>query len=758
MPAKPSALNKVEEFIDQTTKKLTPELRAPNRVMTIKLSILFALLTLIALILSLRVLLSGEDQIAAVDNFENSDRNSIVNNPSKKIATPKRTSIFEIYPTFTIQDLGSEAIHEADKVLSIVNDLSVLSSSMRDTLLRGEKPSDEWMNVWKKSITTTSIGWIHVDSSTLRSVSDQMVKVLSAAELKQTYVDDLLQQLQIPNLQLRTPLSVNQRVWTAGILAKVSCDPKLNSVTRSSARSHQLPRLSTCDEIEARHQVLDFVARELVDLSEFDDRVFVLWESWLTCCEQLQPLEVTSLRQLQTLRHLLESNVDLTRVSNTRKVLGRIVQEIEWTKGETSRDFVLSLYRNDSISSSDLEALGYLFLSSKTNDWFLHKHHISANATNNERNTVASVLANDWPVTRVIAAHALNLPIPPGFDASFLIEWKSRLQRIQNAPQNSPSTLASLRLLNQSSVSLWRGRPDLAFDLLEKVDTLDLLVPEKIESSMLPNDGSWSNRYFDARSDREARIDAIDTLYNSAATDLGPVDAETLAAAALLQQSSQIRVAATEAVIQQFPTGANVAVAILNNLHKARSKQQVAKLVANLTEAILPEFSDSRWDQEARRALVQHALTVKYPEQKVLDAVSNALSRSLISETILIDPSILPPSRELDALAAIKMLVRTWRRDLTTMYASNSGIEFNPTGVMQEYLQYQLQYLQLLTVEEARWRGVEELTESSLLVTEATTNASNIVQQITQVELEISQHWDRLLGDLHTEYVKTMKQ
>ena len=758
MPAKLSAVNKVEEFIDQTTKKFTPELRAPTRVMTIKLSILFAILTLIALILSLSVLLSSDDEIPAVENFESTDRNSSLNTPSEEVVTPKISSIFDEYPTFPVQVLGNEAIHEADNVLSVVKDLSALSTSIRDSLLRGENTSTEWIKTWKRCIKSTSIGWLHVDSSTLRSVSDRMCEVLSAAELQQTYVDELLQQLHIPNLQLRSPLTVHQRVWTAGILAKISCDPKLNSVTRTSARSHQLPRLNTCDEVEARHQILDFVARELIDLTEFDDRVFVLWESWLTCSKQLQPVVSSVTRQLIAMQNLLETNVDLSRISNTRKVLGRIVQEIEWTKGETSRDFVLALYRNDSISSKDLHALGFLFHSLKNNTWFLNKHHISSNATSRERKAIASVLTRDWPLTAVATTPSLHLKIPPGFDASFPIEWKSRLKRIQSAPGNSPSTLASLRLLNQSSVSLWRGRPDLAFDLLEKVDTLDLLVPEKVESKILPNDGSWSSSYFDARSDKEARIDAIDTLYNSAATDLGPLDAETLAAAALLQQSIKIRKAATEAVIHQFSRGTNVAIAILNNLHRARSKQQIAKLVANLTEAILPEFSDSRWDHEARRALVQHALTVKYPEQKELDAVSNALSRSLMSETILIDPSILPPSREVDALAAIKMLVRAWKRDLTTMYASTGGIVFSPTGVMQEYLQYQLQYLQLLAAEEARWRGLEEIDDSTRLITKASANATNIVQQVTRVEMEIAHHWDRLLSDLSTEYMKTMKQ
>ena len=758
LPPKQSAINKVEEFLDQATKKFTPELRAPSRVMTIKLSILFGLLTVIAFILSLSVLLSSDTPASVQEEIMETDRKSIFNQPSEESFAPQAEVFFDKYPTFKVQDMDNATINAADQILSIVKELSTLSTSIRNSLLRGDSPSDQWNTTWNSCVDTTSMGWMHVNSATLRSVSNHMIDVLIHAELNQTFIDTLIEQLQLPPLQLRSPLTVSQRAWSVGFLARVSCEPKLSSLSRASARALQLPQITTCDEVEARYQALDLSAKELVDLSEFDDRVFLLWGNWISTVHELKNTEATTKRFLNVIRNLIDNNVDLSRVSNTRKVLGRILQETDWKNGFHGRDFVTDLYRNDSISSQDLTILGHLFLSSKNKSWFRHKHLVSSTDSRRNRELASSKLMQDWPITTTVAAQTMNLRIPAGFDRSFPSEWKSRLKAIQQDKSSSPSILAKLRLLNEASVSLWRGRPDLAFDLLDQIDKFDLLVPEEQQSMQLPNDGNWSNLYFDARSDRAARVDAIDTLYNSAATDLGRQDADTLASAALTQQSSRISTAATEAIVQQFSTGTNVAIAILNNLHRSRSKQQVAKLVANLTEAILPEMSDSRWDHEARRALVQHALTVKYPHQKELDSVSTELTRSLISETILIDPSTLPPSREIDTLSAIKMLVRAWKRDLTTMYVVKTTIEFNPTGVMQEYLQYQLQYLQLMEEEEARWRGLESFDEPAGYMAEVAIEFSDIVQQVTHVEMTIALHWDQLLNDLLNEYERVIVQ
>jgi len=757
LPKKQTAMNRMEEFLDQATKRFTPELRSPSPVMTIKLSVLFALLTIIAFVLCLRVLLSSNTQNPIEESFANVDRNSIFNTPAEETLKPITVAFFDQYPTFNSQDLSSASINAADQILSNVRELSSLSVSIRDSLLRGDSPSREWENIWKNCVSSTSLGWMHVDSATLRSASDRMIDVLLQAELQQTYVDVLIQHLKITTLQLRSPMSVNQRVWSMGILARLGCDPKLSSLTRSSARNLQLPLIATCDEIEARYLALDLTAEELIELSEFDDRIFSLWESWISTVQQLGTRAATVDRFLYAMKKLLETNVDLSRKSNTRKVLGRILQEVEWTKGVKGRDFVIDLYRDLSVSSIDMMVLGHLFLESTNVPWFSDAHLVYSDDSRKEREIAATSLKRDWYVVATTSTPTLNLKIPAGLNPSLIKEWKLRLDKIQREISGSPSKLAILRLLNGSSVALWRGRPDIASDLINRLDNLDLMVAHDQQTIILPSDGNWSKQYFDARSSRTARIDAIDTLYNSDAMDLGPQDADTLASAALTQESTKIRVAATEAIVQQFSTGSNVAIAILNNLHQSRSKQQVAKLVANLTEAILPEFSDSRWDQEARRALVQHALTIRYPSQRELDAVSNELSRSLISETILIDPSTLPPSREVNALDAIKMLVQAWRRDLTTMYVPKVAIEFNPTGVMQEYLQFQLQYLQLINEEEARWRGLERIANPSGFIADVAVDSPDIVKQLIQVELAISLHWDRLLTDLQSEYERVME-
>jgi hypothetical protein len=542
-----------------------------------------------------------------------------------------------------------------------------------------------------------------------------------------------------------------QRVWFVGIIANISCDQRLSAATRATARRIQIPSILTCSEIEARALSLDIIAQELVEMTEFDAKVFVCWENWIEAVHQLPFGASASDRFLHAIELLIATNVDLSRESNTRKVLGRIVSETKWTQNLIARDRLLSMYQDPNTSTEKLWMLGRLLLSSNATTWFTNRHLVLPTATLSDRSAIASVLYAQWPVEVATAAPVWSLSIPAGFNEELAKSWKSYFREFQNVTPFDPSSIAHLRILNESAVYIWKGRPDLAQSSLVRLDNLDLLFIEDQTRRLLHPDGKWSELFFNARSRPFRAIEILEELLGREMNDLGPQDADTIASAALTQFSSKIRVAATDVVISQFKNGRNVAIAILNNLYKVRSKQQVAKLVASLTDAILPDMSDPRWMEEAHRALVQHAMTVMHPEQRVLDAVSNEVSSSLIAELLLLDPSILPPSSEIDSTTAISLLVNAWRREIPPQYLPKSESTFNPTGIMQEYLQYQLEYLQLVRADEVNWRGGGSLPTTSMLTDDLGKESSNIVGQLTQVELTIARHWDRIISDLTTE-------
>ena len=70
---------------------------------------------------------------------------------------------------------------------------------------------------------------------------------------------------------------------------------------------------------------------------------------------------------------------------------------------------------------------------------------------------------------------------------------------------------------------------------------------------------------------------------------------------------------------------------------------------------------------------------------------------------------------------------------------------------MQKYLQYQLEYLQLVRADEVNWRGGGSLPTTSMLTDDLGKESSNIVGQLTQFELTIARHCYRILSDFTTD-------
>jgi hypothetical protein len=310
---------------------------------------------------------------------------------------------------------------------------------------------------------------------------------------------------------------------------------------------------------------------------------------------------------------------------------------------------------------------------------------------------------------------------------------------------------ATLRILNEAAVSIWRGRPDLATRAIDMAERIELDTSEQFHTVEVESDGIFSKRFLDAGKDQYDQIDAIDAFFNTEATDLGTRDADLLVSIALMNRKTKVRRAATKAITEQFKNGPIVAIAIVQYISKAKTKEQITSLVANLTNAILPEQDSLHWHSAARNALVQHALTAGNQQQWELDEISNDISTSLIAEYLMLNPSALPLSQEVQPLTALEMIVASWRRILPPAYVQLNEIDFNPTGILQQYLLKQIEYLSLLKAEEARWRSMQHPVDNVHLILEKLHQKKTILEQLNYVELEISLHWSRLLEEVLSE-------
>ena len=748
IPKKKSTFSVVDSFLSDAAKKFTPELSSPNPVMTIKLAVLFSILTLLAFILSLQVLLTDE-HITQEDLTQTQ-----TSYPASKTQQPinQDVALFAIFPTFKVDGIEQSMLSFADKGVDQPKQLATIASSIRDSLLKGEEPTSSILQEWNQSIDVLAIGWPFMDTKILHSAEKQLFDVLLQAEMDVAFVQKLLQSLQSPSIKLGVPSSLARATWSAGILARLSCDQRLGTTVRSIANKAQLSAITTCDSNEARKQVLQIFANDLLLRTEFDSRSLDMWEAWIIIAQQLQNSSQVPEQQIQLVKSILQSDIDLFRDSNTRNVLGRIVNSTDWTSSPMTRDSICEVISSEEYSSVDIAMLTEIFNSSDSNSWFDERFVVNQNDSINTRDEIATRLLKHWPVDRSNTPAVWTLAIPTGFDIDIVEKWIAQVNKILHQSTINAQAFAKLRMLNEAAISIWKGRPDLALHAMDKSEIFSIDSSNYFKTSRQEVDGTFSDLYHNAGKDEFEQLEAIDSLLNDEHTDLGPRDATLLATIAIANSKYRLRMEASRVIVEQFPNGPNVALALLNNFHKAKTKEQISSLVAGLTDSILPDQDALDWKMSARKAFVQHSLTAGNRFLWEFDEASSAISSSLLSEYLLLNPEHLPINSEIAPLDAIEMVVQSWLRAIPPAFQTSNQIAFSPTGVLQFYLLKQLEYYSLLKAEESRWRSEQNPIHSMHSLTDRLHDNSTIFEQLTVIETEISLHWLQLFSEVTAEY------
>jgi len=754
VPKKMSTASSIDSFIAKTAEKFTPELSSPSTVMTVKLAILFSFLTVVAFVLSLSVLLSEH----APSSNEESKVPQVTNAPSANQELQTREALFKQYPAFNVDGIEQSLLGYADQCFEQPSLLASLASSIHESLVNGDAPESSVLLDWNKSIDILGLGWVFIDSLTLQSAKTQIIQVLLQAEMYPGFAKQLAESIELPQLRTGYPLRVSQAIWKSGLLAALSCDLRLSAELRSLLKKMQFKEIETCDYVEARLLAMGLVTQQLLSNTEFDERSLDAWEAWIIIANQMEKVTNDVQLQIGLVTSVLSSNLDLLRVSNTRKVLGRIILETDWVSSATARDSLCDLIQSNAVSSIDLALLTSLFHYSGNTTWFNETHLVQQASSMQHRRTISSRLKKDWPIDDNERIAVWNLSLPIGLDVELVKEWNRQTIHIVEKSRTAKSQLAELRLLNEVAVSMWRGRPDLAAHALDRTKRFELDASDYFQPEYVEVDGTFSDKYRAAGQDKFDKLESIENLVKSSATDLGKHDASRLVSIALVNNRSVLRDAATKMIIEKFSNGKNVAMSLLNVFSRARSNEQITKLVANLTDVILPDPQSKSWSTSARRAFVQHALTVGNQELWGLDEIANILATSLISEYLMLNPDALPLSAEVTPNVAIEMVVDSWKRSLPPKYQRPDEPTFNSTGLLQDYLEKQLEYLLLMKSVESKWRNDDLLIDPEELDLPRLHKKKSIFEQLISVEKQISIHWLDLFADVIDEHTKRMRQ
>ncbi|HIB01157.1 MAG TPA: hypothetical protein EYO40_00900 [Phycisphaerales bacterium] len=748
VPIKKSTFSIAEEYIFEVTKNFTPDFKAQNPLLTIKLAIVFGSLTLLAFILTLSVLFSEDVKKEIHVPFVPDSTSTLMNN--EPVLNPV---LFDVYPSFSVRSIGDELLQRSDEILTLPEHFAELHKYVAAISSSSDNERRTFFLKWEAAIDLLANGWVFADKDLVRSLELQIVLLIEAIEKNSQIFSRMLSAFAMKPITTQNPLSITANIWSTGILTRLACDKQLTIASKEQIKQSLIETSESCNQTVLKQKALAFYALELASRTEFNSTYLTLWEDWIQTVKSALLYENASVTFLNAISCLLNEGIDVSRESNSRLVIGRIVKEIEWAKSEVARDRVIEMYTAKTYSPEELQLLGLLLQRSKKASWLSSMCIIQPNDSMQTRSAKATLLLSNWPSESSTTTMVWNLSIPDGFTENLYAAWSRAYESVLHLPIDNPLVSARVRKVNEAAVYIWKGRPDLAF---QKVDPT--LFFEEIPQNTLTRlqrkspDGEWSKLFRNAGSNSDRRIEIIETLAGAEHESLGEQDARTLATAALSNVYSRIRLAATHSIVTNFLHCPNVAIAIVDNFSDAKSNKQIVKLVANLTEAILPEQEEPDWLLHARRALVQHALTVENSNAEILDLAAVQLARSYIAEYLLLQPTALPPSREITPLESITLVVDEWVRYSSPFENTISNYEFNSLGIMQSFLRHQITYLQLLIIAEAKWRGQDKLYYSAQTSLTELGNATSIIEQMTMVELAIASHWNALFESIDTEY------
>ena len=524
------------------------------------------------------------------------------------------------------------------------------------------------------------------------------------------------------------------------MLASIKCSQLLSPDARSYAASLQHASVSACDAAAAREESLKAIGVELFSTTEFDERTLELWEAWILAVSSIQHKESSQKLYLGTIELILLSSIDLLRESNTRNVLGRIIAQNSTITSLPFRESIVSIYKDSRVTVVDLSVLGNIIYASGIAPWFSTDYIIGLDTTEIQRQEITRALSTGWVIEKTVQQTSNPAFLSVVSDTEQIDAWQLLFTSLRRS-DNLPVYVITLRLLNEAAVYISLGRMDQVERIFEKIDAFVFDVQASTTKVFLSGtDGNWAAHV------SKTPNEALEVLAKSDATELGAIDARAIARAALHHPTLQVRRTATDIIIAQFENSVLVATALLEYLGHSKSKPQVSKLVANLTEIVLPNPSSSTWNTESRHALVQHAIATAQPDQKVLDYISNELSVSLLDEYVTVDTSAVLSSIEISPVEALGKLVDFNNHNQGSI-KNSSVFVFRPSGLLQQYLHLQLEYYAQLLRENNSQVAIdkEALLQKFRSVVK---NDSTIVEQIASIEYLIASQWDLYFSDV----------
>ena len=644
-------------FMERVIDQYAPELRQDDTRSIVKLCLLFSGIGLLCLVLMARFLFpdllstvppsEGVNAVVEVEvssdtingAFQNIQSGGVNSVPMTPFATP---------PVLRPRAMPPE-VHDAV-------DASPETVRLMDAFARrliGARELDESMQAeWSELIGTASTAWFLVDPVTSGAMRRSVQRVMESAGAN----PDMFQPLERaiapmkPNA-IRSSIEVAHGAWSAGMMNLLAGAETTSPAARANA-VHLLRASLGRDAYpigfdEAAAQWLRLAVPGLVRRLEIEPAAIDQWSFWFDSLQALEPVPAVQLALTAALDELLQTDTDLSRQGPSQQVLARLLVELDWRTDPSVKSFVLGMFGNEKIASSDLWVLTSLLANLDATTWYDRDAILAPEADALARRRMRDRLASFWP-SRHGGSMAEGDVVLEAVDPVLAETWQTVKDSVRDL-SSVKGTLAGLkrlmmaRLLQEAAVDLFMGNGQRVLAVLNEVETLveevQNGVPDPVSSggagSSIPGgqiDGHWARNYGARSRSKSDKIDLLRALEVQSGDDLGPIDAAMLAAETLTA-SSDLREAAGYLIERKFAQGPNVALALVDRFHEARRSMDVSQFIQAITGVDLPRYNTASWPGEARLALVGHAMDLRLEEAMAIDSLSARFASSLLRES-----------------------------------------------------------------------------------------------------------------------------
>ncbi len=790
--AAPRAPQAVQPEALQWLGRVAPELREEGPAAAWKLSILFALVTVLAGVMLVKVLLPAHHDArrsgpvpseAALEGSAAAPAPRQQAPPPARPDEPARLSGFDSMPTFLGHALSAEAARAADECAGLPAHLD----SVARRISVSQEPSEAVFRNWEDSLRTASLGWVLIDDSVHESVVAAILGVLHAAADSPRTSDRLLAGLSPGSGRFAEPTDVWRGAWAAGMLARIAASPGLAPAVVERGRIQlelalpQLPAGRLSFEAAAAAWLAAAIG-PLVQEIEYDPRAADFWECWIGAERRLGRRARFEEAVMDAIGAVMSSPGDLARPGPRADVLGRLLLLCDWNGSTVVRDRFLRLFdspqeagigekgsADGGIGSRSLWVVTSLLAEYGPAPWFGDDLILPEDADWIFRRRLADRIGRRWPpIETPPEAHAAPLAgaaADPALGARWAEALATELGRpTGGAPVPWLERLVAAARLNEAACRLQAGELESAGRLIAAAESSAEPAggapapPPPRTGQSRGNDGQWAIAFQEAGNDIEQRLKLLGDLRSTAGTDLGPIDADLFVETVYRGSRQDLRDRARSILTEQFSGGPNVALEMLGQFPNAPRNELTSDLLRGYTSAILPAARSESWEAAARLALVEHALRLRRAADDRLDRQVELLCESWAGSAAALDPEPVAAPASTDWREATALLVESWRRLASAAAESGGGRSREALGEMdkrhaarlrlvegplQGFVAAQLAVADLMAFTATAVNPALELPAARLLRDSAETRrrAAHVLEQAVEAERLIGRLW-----------------